>query len=169
MTEDNLDDMKFDTPEEETKQEPKTKEPVKTITLLKKKVEEKPTKATGMGADFQQFINDEATSDVKLSIYDDDAQQRYSVFCHRLILATRCPVLKRILDEKKEEKEIFIDNIHRQILFDQLIQFLYTDFVQATEDTVMDLIKMADTYEIVHLKVASGAYSKVCFSISINQ
>jgi len=112
-----------------------------------------------MGADFEPFLNDSETSDLVLSINDEN-DQKYSLNVHKLILSTRSSVFKKMILDNKNENELFVDQIKNQKVLEQLVRFLYTDKVgEPIDDIIIDLIKAATLFDVVHLKVACGAFS----------
>jgi small GTP-binding protein len=128
-----------------------------------KKVEHVPD---NIGNDFAQIMNDQSTSDVILSIIvDPETGEKYSKYCHRLVLAARSPVFKAMFygGIRNNEPEIFLnENIRDKRVIDQFVTFIYTNQIpleKDAEETVIPLLTLADEYGTTRLKEACGAFA----------
>ena len=93
-------------------------------------------------------------SDVKLKVNKETFR------AHKLILAACSPVFAAMFEhETLENAESFIhimdtdDNV-----FKEMLTYIYTGQIPNLEDTVFDLLPLADKYQLDHLKAACAAY-----------
>eukprot|EP01121_Diplochlamys_sp_Union-15-3_P000694 TRINITY_DN10580_c0_g1_i1.p1 TRINITY_DN10580_c0_g1~~TRINITY_DN10580_c0_g1_i1.p1 ORF type:complete len:442 (+),score=65.32 TRINITY_DN10580_c0_g1_i1:90-1415(+) len=100
--------------------------------------------------DLKAMFNNPMVSDLKLRTKDSDQ----ILYAHKLILCSRCRVLKAMflgaMKEGKQE-EVVIEDIKYSVLC-KLVEFLYTDNITVDGETVMELFQAADKYSLPRLK-----------------
>ncbi|KAL0477547.1 BTB/POZ domain-containing protein [Acrasis kona] len=134
---------------------------------IRYKVGNKPaTRPDNIGNDFEKIIDDRESSDVTLSIIiDPETGEKYSKYCHKLVLAARSPVFKAMFYggiRNKESEFILNENIRDKRVLDQFVTFIYTNRVpleKDAEETVIPLLALADEYGTVPLKESCGAFA----------
>jgi len=124
------------------------------------------TKPDNVGFDFEKIMDEKDTSDVTLSIIvDPETGEKYSKYCHKLVLAARSPVFKAMFYggiRDKESEFIVNENIRDKRVLDQFVTFIYTNRVpleKDAEETVIPLLALADEYGTVPLKESCGAFA----------
>jgi len=92
---------------------------------------------------------EDSFSDVTFVI---DGKQFYA---HRSILSVRSPVFRTMFKTNMKEKADGIVNIEdvSKAAFKQLLRFLYTGQCQLSEDNAVDMLALADRYDVGQLKL----------------
>jgi hypothetical protein len=93
-----------------------------------------------LGADFVSQFNRDELADCVFLI------DNQSIFCHRVILCTRCPKFRSLLSNDEPRSEIVITK-YKLEPFRAFLSFLYSDKVQLASGWAHALIAIADEYE----------------------
>ena len=104
--------------------------------------------------DLGDLVNSESMADVVFVVGRDKSR----VFAHRVIVAARSDVFAAMLFgglREAREREIRVPNIEHEI-FLTLMQYIYTGRAEITPDNAIDLLGVANQYNLVSLLSACG-------------
>ncbi|XP_043479839.1 speckle-type POZ protein-like [Leptopilina heterotoma] len=99
-------------------------------------------------ANIKSLLHDEDLKDVVFKIEDEEFT------AHKIILASRSPVFAAMFKNKMNEELtsiVEIDDI-RSSIFQQMLNFIYTDQVEDLEESAFELIDVAEKYQLENLK-----------------
>jgi alpha-tubulin suppressor-like RCC1 family protein len=101
----------------------------------------------------KSFLNSTELSDVVLVLRDDEGtEERFPA--HRFVLAYRSEVLRSMIAghfKESTEREISLP-MHRPSAFRTLLQYLYSDKADLTEDDAVEVLMMSNEYGLEQLK-----------------
>jgi len=99
------------------------------------------------------FLNSPELSDVELVLRNDDGTN-VRFFAHKLVLACRSPVFRSMIAghfKESAEREISLP-MHQPSAFATLLQYIYTDRADLTEDDAVEVLLMSNEYGLDQLK-----------------
>ncbi|XP_043479830.1 speckle-type POZ protein-like [Leptopilina heterotoma] len=99
-------------------------------------------------ANIKSLLHDEDLKDVVFKIEDEEFT------AHKIILASRSSVFAAMFKNKMTEELtsiVEIDDI-RSSIFQQMLNFIYTDQVENLEESALELIDVAEKYQLENLK-----------------
>lgn len=116
--------------------------------------------AAGAEADYRArafqmrtFYNSAELSDVELVLQDDEGGEvRFKA--HKIVLACRSPVFRTMISgrfKEGSEREISLP-MHRPSAFATVLQYMYTDRADLTEDDAVEVLLMSNEYGLDQLK-----------------
>ncbi|XP_065203302.1 speckle-type POZ protein B-like [Planococcus citri] len=98
--------------------------------------------------DLEKLLDDEESSDLMINVNGKDYP------AHKTILAARSPVFKAMLKHdvaETQQNRIEIKDIDENI-FKELLRYIYTGRVENLKDTALELLLVAEKYDLEHLK-----------------
>ncbi|XP_043479835.1 speckle-type POZ protein-like [Leptopilina heterotoma] len=99
----------------------------------------------------KNFLDNEEFKDVTFNVED----QKFTA--HKIILASRSPVFAAMFKNKMTEgltSVVEIDDI-KPAIFQQMLNFIYTDRVENLEESAFELLYVAEKYQLGKLKILS--------------
>jgi hypothetical protein len=108
-------------------------------------------------SDLRSFLNEERLSDVTFLV------EGKPIYAHRM-LCMRCPYFSQMFENQTSENITITSVSHRAFL--ALLEYLYTDRVEVSLDTAMDLFVAADQFGVERLKRICE--KKILVSINID-
>jgi len=100
---------------------------------------------TGLFGNIRNFINDENSKDFKIQIDDKE------FYVHKFLLAARSPVLAETFKNNPEVENLNLIDISMEI-FEQILNFIYTDELPNEETNYLQLFASAGKLKIEDLK-----------------
>ncbi|XP_037033462.1 speckle-type POZ protein-like [Bradysia coprophila] len=101
------------------------------------------------GLDVASLLNNEFLSDFKIKCANGNA-----IPAHKVVLALSSPVFNRMLQanfKESAECEIVITDFAYEVVM-EMVRFMYTGKTAEINGMAMDLLKMAEKYELTRLK-----------------
>ena len=104
--------------------------------------------------DIGQLLETQKFSDVELKV------NKETFHAHKLILAARSPVFAAMFEHEMLEKaEGFVDIVDTdENVFKEMLTYIYTEEIPNLKHSVLDLLPVADKYQLDHLKAACATY-----------
>ena len=102
--------------------------------------------------DFGMLFNNEKLSDVTISL----TGQKRKLHVHKHVLAKKCKVFEAMFSHdmlESKNKSVDIEDVSYEAM-QEMLRYIYTgEIFDITDSTFLDLIKAADKYQILDLKV----------------
>ncbi|XP_065203294.1 speckle-type POZ protein B-like [Planococcus citri] len=98
--------------------------------------------------DLEKLLNDKESSDLMINVNGKDYP------AHRTILAARSPVFKAMFKDdttETQQNRIEIKDIDENI-FEEVLRYIYTGRVENLKDTALELLPVAEKFNLEHLK-----------------
>ncbi|XP_043479841.1 speckle-type POZ protein-like [Leptopilina heterotoma] len=105
-------------------------------------------KCNGLMESNKKFLDNEEFKDVTFNVED----KKFTA--HKIILASRSPVFAAMFKNKMKEELTSVAEINdiKPEIFQQMLNFIYTDRVENLEESAVELIDVAEKYQLENLK-----------------
>lgn len=108
-------------------------------------------------------------SDILIEVKDDETNQVRLIQIHGALVASRCIWFQRALSSGMQEainRKVVLHDSNLN-LFEMFIEYLYTGCIHddLTNDDLVDLLTIADKYEVIYLKNNEHMLKTPCMEI----